>query len=255
MHYYKFNIKDWTRDTAHLSVEEEGVYRRLLDHYYESEMPIPSETQPVIRRLRLSGHEESLSVVLGEFFQLGDDGYRHKRCDDEIGKYHSKAQANRQNGKSGGRPRKPENNPDGSEEKPKDNLNHKPLTTNQEQINNIGDQQADADSKPKRRSWVKELVASGVDEKFAKDWLEVRKAKKASMTDTALDAIKREAEIAGITLGEAVRIAAENSWQGFKASWLKKDQSSNPAMTKHTGFADRDYHAGLIEREDGSYGF
>lgn len=133
MHYYKFNIKDWTRDTAHLSVEEEGVYRRLLDHYYESELPIPAETQPVIRRLRLAGHEDSLSVILGEFFQLGDDGYRHKRCDDEIGKYHSKAQANRENGKSGGRPKKTENNPDGFELEPTNNLNHKPLTTNQEQ--------------------------------------------------------------------------------------------------------------------------
>ena len=26
-------------------------------------------------------------------------------------------------------------------------------------------------------------------------------------------------------------------------------------QSRHTGFADRDYHAGLIEREDGSYGF
>lgn len=28
----------------------------------------------------------------------------------------------------------------------------------------------------------------------------------------------------------------------------------SPAMTKHTGFADRDYKDGLFEREDGSYG-
>lgn len=88
MHYYKFNIKDWTRDTAHLSVEEEGVYRRLLDHYYESEKPIPQETKSVIRRLRLAGHEESVGVILGEFFTLESDGYHHHRCDEEIAKYH-----------------------------------------------------------------------------------------------------------------------------------------------------------------------
>lgn len=29
----------------------------------------------------------------------------------------------------------------------------------------------------------------------------------------------------------------------------------SPAMTKHAGFANRDYHEGLIQREDGSYGF
>lgn len=133
MHYYKFNIKDWSRDTAHLTVEEEGVYRRLLDQYYESEMPIPEQTQPVIRRLRLSGHESAVSLILGEFFTLCEDGYRHARCDSEIEKYHSKAQANRVNGKSGGRPKKPTENPDGFQEESSRNLNHKPLTTNQEQ--------------------------------------------------------------------------------------------------------------------------
>lgn len=133
MHYYKFNIKDWSRDTAHLSVEEEGVYRRLLDQYYESEMPIPEQTQPVIRRLRLLGHEASVDLILGEFFTLGSDGYRHSRCDLEIEKYHSKAQANRVNGKSGGRPRKPTGNPDGSQEEPNRNLNQEPPTINQEQ--------------------------------------------------------------------------------------------------------------------------
>jgi uncharacterized protein YdaU (DUF1376 family) len=132
MHYYKFNIKDWSRDTAHLSVEEEGVYRRLLDHYYESESPIPSETKSVIRRLRLGGHEEAFGVVLGEFFTLEADGYRHRRCDDEIAKYHAKATANRENGKRGGRPEKAKENPDGYQEKPIHNLNQEPLTTNQE---------------------------------------------------------------------------------------------------------------------------
>ncbi|MBP5054340.1 YdaU family protein [Pseudomonas chlororaphis] len=132
MHYYKFNIKDWTRDTAHLSVEEEGVYRRLLDHYYESESPIPRETKLVIRRLRLAGHEEAVGVILGEFFTLESDGYHHHRCDEEIAKYHAKATANRENGSRGGRPKKPVENPNGSQEEPSHNLNQEPLTTNQE---------------------------------------------------------------------------------------------------------------------------
>lgn len=145
MHYYKFNIKDWSRDTAHLTVEEEGVYRRLLDQYYESEMPIPEQTQPVIRRLRLSGHEQAVSLILGEFFTLTEDGYRHARCDSEIEKYHSKAQANRVNGKAGGRPKKATENPDGFQEEPNRNLNHKPLTINQEpEDQNHCDQQAES---------------------------------------------------------------------------------------------------------------
>jgi uncharacterized protein YdaU (DUF1376 family) len=142
MHYYKFNIKDWTRDTAHLSVEEEGVYRRLLDHYYETEKPIPSETQPVIRRLRLAGHEQSLAIVLSEFFTLESDGYHQYNCDKVIAAYHAKAEANRANGKKGGRPEKPKENPDAFDAKPTDNLNHKPLTNNQDKSS--CDQQAES---------------------------------------------------------------------------------------------------------------
>lgn len=159
MHYYKFNIKDWTRDTAHLSVEEEGIYRRLLDHYYESEQPIPSETQPVIRRLRLKGHEEAMQVVLSEFFTLESDGYRHKRCDDEIAKYHAKASANRENGKRGGRPKdadEPIENPDGSQIEPTDNLNHKPLTNKQE--SNTARKRASACT---LKSWMEEIKQTG----------------------------------------------------------------------------------------------
>lgn len=143
MHYYKFNIKDWTRDTAHLSVEEEGVYRRLLDHYYETESPIPQETHPLIRRLRLAGHEKALEIILSEFFVLESDGYHQRNCDKNIAAYHAKAETNRSNGKKGGRPSEPKNNPDGFDNEPTDNLNHKPLTTNQEPDKSSCPQQAD----------------------------------------------------------------------------------------------------------------
>jgi len=68
---------------------------------------------------------------------------------------------------------------------------------------------------------VSDLIAEGIDSKLAGDWLKVRKAKKAPLTRTAWDGVKREAAIAGLTPPEAVKIAAENSWQGFKASWLQ----------------------------------
>ena len=37
MHYYKFNIADWSLGTAHLSLIEEAIYFRLINHYYDSE--------------------------------------------------------------------------------------------------------------------------------------------------------------------------------------------------------------------------
>src|SRR5690606_40835627 len=58
VNYYQFHIADFTLHTVHLTLEEEGVYRRLLDYYYDTESPIPKKTERVIRRLRLSGYDE-----------------------------------------------------------------------------------------------------------------------------------------------------------------------------------------------------
>lgn len=108
MYYYKFNIADWHLATSHLSLEEEAIYFKLINFYYDSEKPIPLETDSVIRRLRLGSVREMVGIVLKEFFVLQDDGWHHLRCDDEILKYHHKAEVNQRIGKLGGRPKKTE---------------------------------------------------------------------------------------------------------------------------------------------------
>lgn len=106
MYYYKFNIADWHLATSHLMLEEEAIYFKLINYYYDTEQPIPVETQTVIRRLRLGNHLDLVISVLQEFFILEDDGWHHVRCDQEIEKYHEKAENNKKVGKLGGRPRK-----------------------------------------------------------------------------------------------------------------------------------------------------
>lgn len=129
MYYYKFNIADWHLATSHLSLEEEAIYFRLINYYYDTEQAIPEETQSVIRRLRLGSYSEIVGIILKEFFTLELDGWHHKRCDDEISQYHDKAEVNQINGKKGGRPKKTQtvskDNPDITLTK-----NHKPLTIN-----------------------------------------------------------------------------------------------------------------------------
>jgi len=134
MHYYKFNIADWHLATSHLSLEEEAVYFKLINFYYDSEKAIPLETDSVIRRLRLGSVKDTVGIVLQEFFVLQDDGWHHLRCDDEISKYHHKAEVNQRIGKLGGRPKKTETVSVGIPEIT--------LTTNQEPITS---------SKPKKR--------------------------------------------------------------------------------------------------------
>jgi hypothetical protein len=73
------------------------------------------------------------------------------------------------------------------------------------------------------------LIDLGVDEQIAKDWLIVRKDKKATNTQTAFNRIANEIKQCAITPNECITIAVERSWSGFKAEWL-----DNLFNKKHT---------------------
>ena len=211
MHYYKFNIADWHLATSHLTLEEEAIYFRLVNFYYDSEQPISKETQTVIRRLRLGNHSDSVNSILNEFFVLQEDGWHHLRCDDEIQKYHHKAEINQKVGKLGGRPKKIndlDNNPQKTQTVSKNNpqktltTNHKPITNNH--IN----------------------TPEGVSDLIFQDYLKIRKAQKKPWTITAQKLMETEAKKANMTLQQVMEICCARGWVGFKAEWAKNDEKS-----------------------------
>jgi len=69
-------------------------------------------------------------------------------------------------------------------------------------------------------------MAEGVNEDHARDWLKVRKAKRAPLTQTAWDGLKREASKAGLSVPRAVALCAERNWQSLDAEWLNKPGAS-----------------------------
>ena len=60
----------------------------------------------------------------------------------------------------------------------------------------------------------------GVCESVWSDFVALRKAKKAKITQTALNGLEREARKAQIPLEDALRICCERGWAGFKADWI-----------------------------------
>jgi len=91
MYYYPFNIADYKASTAHLSNDEDLAFRRLLDMYYDTEMPIPLDFAWLARRIRVS--VEAIESVLIDMFEKKEDGYHHARCDAEILKYQGFAES------------------------------------------------------------------------------------------------------------------------------------------------------------------
>lgn len=79
---------------------------------------------------------------------------------------------------------------------------------------------------------------SGVSESVFKDYLEVRKTKKAKWTDTALKGLIKEAEKANMSLQEAMELCCARGWVGFKADWVK-DQKPAQNNDKQWMFSDQ----------------
>jgi uncharacterized protein YdaU (DUF1376 family) len=212
MHYYKFNIADYRKDTGHLSTIEHGIYRQLIDWYYLDEQPIPEETQVVIRRLRLGSDEVNfLQNVLSDFFVLGKTGYTHKRIEVEIKDYSEQAEKNKNNGKLGGRPKKTHSVISGLPDESQNNPNHEPLTINH---------------KPKRENATSVACPPDVSQQIWNDWIALRKSKKAPITQTVFDGALAEANKLGWTLEKFLAEWCTRGSQGLKAEWIAKQ---NPA--------------------------
>jgi uncharacterized protein YdaU (DUF1376 family) len=212
MHYYKFNIADYRKDTGHLSTIEHGIYRQLIDWYYLDEQPIPEENQVVIRRLRLGSDEvKYLQNVLSDFFVLGKTGYTHKRIEVEIKDYHEQVEKNKNNGKLGGRPKKTQSVISGLPDESQNNPNHKPITTNH---------------KPKKESATSVACPPDVSQQIWNDWVALRKSKKAPITQTVLNGAIAEAKILGWPLEKFLAEWCSRGSQGLKAEWIVKP---NPA--------------------------
>ena len=133
MHYYPKNIGDYRRDTMNLSLLEHGVYTTLIDHYILNEEPISLDHLDVCWTIgaRTDNEKTAVCLILSKFFIKTDEGYRHKRCDEEIAKYHAKSDTARVNAN-----KRWDSNAKAMPTHSKGNANHKPITNNQEPLTN-----------------------------------------------------------------------------------------------------------------------
>jgi len=98
--HYPHHISDFNNATRHLNRIERGLYRDLLDLYYETEKPLPTEVGEVARRIVANELSTDVERMLNEFFIKTPQGWYHERCDEEIGKYQSNNSQRAQAGKA-----------------------------------------------------------------------------------------------------------------------------------------------------------
>jgi uncharacterized protein YdaU (DUF1376 family) len=201
MHYYKKNIGDYAKKTGRLSMLQHGAYTLLIDSCYDREK-FPTLEEAIEWSWAITKDEiDAVEFVLKRFFTFENGVYVQSRIQEEIIEYHSKANKNKEIAIQREAKRR------GESTKRERIVNETP--PNQEPITN--------NHKPKI------ITPEGVSESLFKDYLEVRKGKKAKWTETAYKGLQREADKAKMTLSEVMQMCCERGWVGFKAEWVKEE--------------------------------
>lgn len=85
-----------------------------------------------------------------------------------------------------------------------------------------GERAATVKAKPTKHETELALLADyGITGQVAADFLQVRKAKRQPLTETAMKLLAADAEKCGMTALQAVEYAIGNGWASFRAEWLQ----------------------------------
>lgn len=134
MHYYRRNIGDYHKKAGRLSMLEHGAYTLLIDSCYDRER-FPTEEEAIDWVWARTEEEISaVRFVLAKFFELRDGVYVQPRIEEEISKYHSKAENNARIAKEReeNRRKRERNVHETSPEEHEAPPNQEPITNNQE---------------------------------------------------------------------------------------------------------------------------
>ena len=128
MHYYTWNIGDYSSHASHLNIVEDCAYRRLLDRYYLSEEPIPSDVSVACRLIGMREHQAEVEIVLKEFFTQTESGWVNKRAEQEIAHFKGKIDQASRAGKASAERRL------NARSTPVQRTSNQPITNNQEPL-------------------------------------------------------------------------------------------------------------------------
>lgn len=248
MNFYPHHIGDFRSGTVNMSRLSRWIYRDMLDVYYDTEKPLPMDTEMLCDMIGVEVDEEIKVVerLLRFKFVKCEDGYRHDRCDCEIAAYHQKAATARANGKAGGRPKKAaatDNKPSGfqsgSNSDADSNQAESGSKTNQEPITNKKKKETTSPAARVPSLSAPDLEGMGVENQTAVEFLAIRKRKRAPLTELAMDGIRREATAAGWTVNAALKKCIERGWQSFEASWVQPRASPTAQKFDPSAYVNR----------------
>jgi uncharacterized protein YdaU (DUF1376 family) len=233
MNFYPFHIGDYKSHTSHLTWDEDMAYRRLLDVYYTAEGPLADDLRKIFRLVCAATESQRTAVetVLHEFFVLTDGGWINTRADAEL----SVMQSKRMKAKASAAMRwDSDRNANAMRTHTKVDANaYETLCEGNATNTNTNTKKEQKQKKTTRAASASlsssALVADGLSEQEASDYLAHRKAKRAPLTQTAWDGIKAEAHKAKLSASAVAVLCTQRGWVGFDAAWMTSSKTSERA--------------------------
>lgn len=237
MRYYQFHLGDYYLATQHLSIEEDIVYRRLIDLYYREESKLINDKTKLAKLIRAPGLESVVEAILQEFFELQGDFWVNQRCESEIKIAKERSEKAREAGLA-------------RVSKARSIIKRSMPTSEAQQV--ISERSADAqltlsersaDAQPtiyhipdtinQSKKALSEPVTcpSDVSEETWSDYLTLRKSKKAPVTASVLKSLRKDASAIGWSLEQVLEAQIKNGWQGFNPEWVASKKETTPAAT------------------------
>ena len=91
------------------------------------------------------------------------------------------------------------------------------LPTNNELLNNNNKELSEKNN----FNFKYALIDSGFNTELVSDWMHVRKAKKATNTETSFNNFISQVEKSGVDKNEILKICISRDWKGFNTDWIK----------------------------------
>jgi len=217
VHYYTWNIGDYSSHASHLNIVEDCAYRRLLDRYYLSEEPIPSDVSVACRLIGMREHQAEVEIVLKEFFTHTVSGWVNKRAEQEIAHFKGKINQASRAGKASAERRL------NARSTPVQRTSNQPITNNQEPLTINQDKTKDGFSIP---HFISQEAWQG--------FYEMRKTGKGVFTARAASLIIKQLTMMHSNGQDVAAILDQSTANGWKSIYpLKTQGATNGKFNVH----------------------
>ena len=256
--YMQFYVADYLADTTHLTAEEHGAYMLLLFSYWQTGKPLRIDRLATVARIP-NDRWPSVAETLSEFFHITETHWIQFRVESDLESVNSKVVTASNAGKASAKAKAL---------KKQQELNDRSTSVDDPLQRNGNHIDTDTDTDKNRTT---PLPPEGED-LFPKFWaLYPRKQDKAKAQKAWAKLKVTDDLFSLIAKGLAAQVVSADwikdggKYIPMPTTWLNgkrwEDEvkpSSNVhqfPQSRHTGFDQRDYKAGLTARGDGTYDF